>query len=550
MHKNRVLKTPSSSPPCSSNCPAGIDIPRYIRLVGEGNLQDAVAVIREKNPFPAVCGYICPHPCETVCRAGEKLGQPIAIRALHRFAAEHGDPPEIFPAAAPVGKRVAVVGAGPAGLTAGFFLSRLGHQVTVYESEKRPGGWLQTAVPEYRLPKRVLDREIAFIEKTGVSIETESHIDSIDALFDSGFEAVFLATGSRKPHTLRIAGENTPGVVECIDLLEGIKRGEDIRLGERVAVVGGGNAAIDAARSAARMGAKETTILYRRSREEMPAIFEEIEQALAEGIHFEFLTAPTKIASRDCLEIECIRMELGSPDATGRCRPVPLAGSEFVKRCDTVVIAIGQGVDEAGMLGMPYDPARGYSVIEETLETPRKGVFAGGDAVHGPATAIRAIADGRKAADRIDRYLGGRGLTESTGEALPEALSCPQKFCVGTRNEGEKRPVEERTATFAAVELGLASPEEAARESARCLRCDLPIRIEADMCVGCLTCSLLCSFVHEGRFNPAAAHVEVKQFYESPNEIIFSARCDDCGVCALYCPYGTLRREPLGKGAE
>ena len=536
-------KNADELPPCVQTCPAGIDIPRYIRFIAEGKFAEAVSVIREKNPFPSVCGYVCLHPCEDACQAGKKLDEPIAIRALHRYAGEHAKPYPERPMSAITGKRVAIVGSGPAGLTGAYYLAKLGHKVTVFESQAQAGGWLRTAIPAYRLPKEVVDGEIQIIKDAGVGIETDSTIDSLDELFEKGYEAIFIAIGAHKPLTLGIEGEDDSRVIECIDLLQNINLGKRIQLGNKVAVIGGGNAAIDAARSAIRLGAKEATILYRRTRDEMPASPEEVGQAIQEGVQIEFLTTPKKIISDEVLKLECIRMKLGSPDATGRSRPMPVPGSEFVRDFYSVITAIGQEVEAPAMFNVPYEPNRGFQIDPDTLETARNGVFAGGDAIRGPALVIEAIADGRKAAHSIDKYLGGRGLMEEKSNRQQEMMLSPQRFCVGERNEGGLLPAEERLKGFATVELGFAAEEDAINEAGRCLRCDLPITVDARKCVGCLTCCFYCSLVHQGLFSPMRAYVKVLNSYEEPNTIFFTDDCDDCGTCALYCPYGALTRE-------
>jgi len=541
-------KNADELPPCVQTCPAGIDIPRYIRFIAEGKFTEAVSVIREKNPFPSVCGYVCPHPCEDACQAGKKLDEPIAIRALHRYAGEHAKLYPERPMSAITGKRVAIVGSGPAGLTAAYYLAKLGHKVTVFESQAQAGGWLRTAIPAYRLPKEVVDGEIQIIKDTGVGIETDSMIDSLDELFEKGYEAIFIAIGAHKPLTLGIEGEDDSRVIECIDLLQNINLGKRIQLGNKVAVIGGGNAAIDAARSAIRLGAKEATILYRRTRDEMPASPEELGQAIQEGIQIEFLAAPKNIIRNKVLKMECIRMKLGNPDATGRPRPEPIEGSEFALDFDSVITAIGQKVEAPARFNVSYEPDNGFSVDLDTLETTRKGVFAGGDAIRGPASVIEAIADGRKATQSIDRYLGGRGLIEEKLVSQQEVSHTPQRFCVGERNEGGLLPMEERLEGFAAVELGFAADEEAINEAARCLRCDLPITVDASKCVGCLTCCSSCSLVHLGLFSPMRAYLRVSNPYKEPTSIFFTDDCDDCGVCALYCPYGALRRETEIRG--
>jgi NADH-quinone oxidoreductase subunit F len=461
--------------PCSHTCPAGVDVPRYVRFISEGKYDQAVAAIREKLPFPSICGHVCPHPCETKCRRGQ-VDEAIAIRALKRFAAEKGN--GLWKAkakvAASTGKRLAIVGSGPAGLTAAYYLARRGHAVTVFETLPEPGGMMRYGIPEYRLPREVLAEEIEEIRRTGVDIKTSTKVASMDELLEHGYSAVFLAIGAHQGAKLRIEGEDSPGVVEGVSFLREISMGNKVNVGERVAVIGGGNVAIDAARSALRLGAKDVTIMYRRTRDEMPASDEEIKEALLEGVKIEFLAAPIRIERRSgSLQLTCTRMKLGAVDESGRRRPVPIDGQEFSLTFDTVVAAIGQVPEAPEKFGLPLGRGNTFRVDDDTLATTREGVFAGGDAVTGPATVIEAVAAGRQAAVSIDKYLGGSGI-------IDEALATPQE--IGTLpalEEGEKHRVSiptlsvgKRLCGFAEVELGLGE-EMAIEEAKRCLRCDL-----------------------------------------------------------------------------
>jgi len=461
--------------PCSHTCPAGIDVPRYLRFISQGKFDQALAVIREKIPFPSICGHVCPHPCEAKCRRGQ-VDEAIAIRALKRFAAEKGN--GLWKAgakmAAATGKRVAIVGAGPAGLTAAYYLARRGHAVTVFEALPEPGGMMKYGIPEYRLPRAVLVGEIEEIRGVGVDIRTNTRIDSVDKLFEHGYHAIFFAIGAHQGAKLRIEGEDSPEVMEGVSFLREINIGNKVRVGDRVAVIGGGNVAIDASRSALRLGAKEAIIIYRRTRDEMPASEEEIEEALFEGVKIKFLAAPIRIERKNgAVELTCIRMELGAVDESGRRSPVPIEGNEFSLTFDTVIAAIGQVPEAPEKFGLPLGRGNIVQVDADTLATAREGLFAGGDAVTGPATVIEAIAAGRQAAISIDRYLGGSGTIDET-LASPEEVEILPEI-----EEGEKHRISiptltlsERLGSFAEVELSLGE-EMAIEEAMRCLRCDL-----------------------------------------------------------------------------
>ena len=535
-------KDADAFPFCVLACPAGINIPRYIRFISEGKFAAALAVIREKIPFPSVCGYVCTHPCEDACQANKKLAKPLAIKALKRFVAENSGSHIEIPIAASSGKQIAVVGSGPAGLTAAYYLAKRGHRVTVFESLPQAGGMMRFGIPRFRLPEEIIDNEINAIKEAGVSLKTGSRVDSLDELWQKGYDAIFLATGAYQSVKLDIDGEDDAGVIDCIDFLRDINSGKKVKLGRRVAVIGGGNAAIDSARSAFRLGIREVTILYRRSRVEMPARPEEVEQAIEEGVRIDFLVAPIRIIRNNELKLECVRMKLGRPDASGRPRPEPVGGSEFISSFDNIITAVGQVVALPPDFGLPKEPGGAIQVDPATLETPSRGVFAGGDAVSGPASVIAAIADGRKVASSIDRYLGGSGDIEeklAPAEGLSVAL---QGFPLGERNEGDLSPAAERRENFAVVELGFATEDEAINEAKRCLRCDLPITIDAIRCSGCSTCGIYCSLVNLNVLSPMKAYVKVGNTFDEANTISFTDDCDNCGICARYCPYGAIVR--------
>ena len=463
--------------PCSHICPANIDVPRYIRFIAQGKPAEALAVIREKIPLPAVCGLVCFHPCEAKCRRAQ-LEEAIAIRILKGYAAMHDNGlwKEKLKIAPATGKRVAIIGSGPAGLTAAYYLAKQGHSVTVFEALTEPGGMMRVGIPDYRLPKNVLEAEIKEIENIGVEIKADTRVDSPDGLFKQGYDAVFLAIGAHQGIKMGVKGEDSPGVRDCVGFLRDVSLGKEVKVGERVAVIGGGNAAIDSARTALRLGAKEVAIIYRRTRIEMPASAEEIDEAVAEGIKVHFLATPSKIISqKGKLQLECLRMRLGAVDASGRPAPQPIEGSEFVTDFDTIITAVGQRPEIPSRFNLPLSRGNTIEVDPDTLATSSEGVFAGGDGVRGPASVIEAIADGRQAAISIDKYLGGNGEIDEV-LAPPEGVIAPLEEAEEQwRPSMPTVPVKQRLSNLAQVELGY-DDEMAIQEAKRCLRCDLEER--------------------------------------------------------------------------
>jgi len=473
------------SSPCQHTCPLSQDAPCYIGLIAQGEFEQAIKVIREKNPLPSICGRVCHHPCEAKCRSGE-AGEPIAIRALKRFAADleldKGIPVEkpetIYP------EKVAIIGSGPSGLTCAYFLRKYGYQVTIFEKLPVPGGMLAVGIPDYRLPKRVLNLEIEALERMGVEIRTNTSVGKdiqISDLNNEGYKAIFIGTGAHKGLKMNIPGEELDGVIDAVEFLRDINLGKEVKVGEKVVVVGGGNAAIDAARVAKRLG-KDVEIFYRRTRAEMPAQETEVDEAIKEGLDIHFLTAPVKVLSTNgrIEGIECIRMELGDVDDSGRRRPIPVEGSQYTVPLDTLIPAIGQEPD-VSFLGNGFDlETTKWSTIEvdqETLYTGKEGIFAGGDVVTGPKTVSEAMAQGKIAAESIHKYLTGESLTRKYEVTRPIMRVEPIEL---TEEEVEKleRPVmpslsiEERLRSSKQVELGFTT-EMAVEEAKRCLRCDL-----------------------------------------------------------------------------
>jgi len=463
-----------ADPPCSSACPAGIDIPSYISKIREGNLTEAARTLVETNPLPSITGRVCPHFCEQECNRGD-FDESVSIRDIERFMGDYilDTPDEIIKSPeADSGKRVAIVGSGPAGLSASHYLAKLGHSVTLFEALPKPGGMMRIGIPDYRLPKAILDAQIKQIQQLGVDIKLNIRIESIDGLFEQGYDAVFLALGAHGIAKLGIKGEGLPGVRDGMSLLKAVNAGEKVSLGDRAAVIGGGNTAIDSARTALRLGTKEVTVFYRRTRAEMPAGEDEIEEALAEGVRLNFMAAPIEIDGDDSrLKLTCKRMELGEPDASGRRRPLPIKGSEFHQEFDTIITAIGQYPDIPSQFGLMTSREHALAVDSATQATDRPGVWAGGDVVTGPATVIEAIASGRKAAAAMDTYL--RGKTQAQDEdkktAEPFLTFNSDSLKKTPRVQMLKRPVGERSI---AVEdnagLGFSEIE---KEANRCFNC-------------------------------------------------------------------------------
>ena len=461
---------------CASACPAHVNVPEYVALIAEGRLAEALEVIRRRNPLASVCGRACDHPCEVFCRRGD-LDAPVAIRHLKRFLSDWEKRIPEAPSLAwrgPRHGRVAVIGSGPAGLTAAYFLALRGREVKVFEAMDVVGGVLATGIPAYRLPREILERDVEYIRRAGVEIETGRRIESLQGLRDAGFDAIFLALGAHKGRQLGVPGELADGVQDALAFLRRANLGELTRLHGRVAVVGGGNAAIDSARTALRLGAESVTLLYRRSREEMPAIREEIEHAILEGVDMRFLLTPTAVEGRERVRaVRCTEMELGDADESGRRRPVPKPGSEVVVQADHLIVAIGQGPE------LEFAAADGNLVVSGgwvdahpvTQRSGEKDVFAGGDVVTGPATIAQAIAAGQRAALAIDVFLGGRGeLPADYGWAAPCKPS--EADAAAPRQPIRALSRARRPGSFEEVLKGY-SVRVARAEARRCLRCDL-----------------------------------------------------------------------------
>lgn len=473
--RHRCLGSLKNPVPCVALCPAGVDIPGYIALVHAGRYADAVRLIRKDNPFPVACAYICEHPCEAHCRR-RMVDDAVNIRALKRYAVDQaGDVPQP-PCAPATGKKVAVIGGGPGGLSAAYYLALMGHSVTVYEKRKALGGMLRYGIPDYRFPRTLLDAEIASILSLGIEIHTEVNVGT-DVTLDQlkqEYDCLYLAIGAHTDKKTGIEGENSQGVISAVELLRGIGDGEKPDFtGKRVVVIGGGNVAMDVTRSAIRLGADRVTCVYRRRKEDMTALPEEVEGAEAEGAEILTLHAPVRIesdAAGNAVALWTQPQIIGEMDRQGRPKPGTAQAAERRIEADVIIVAIGQGVESFGFEQSGVVIQRGGTLLagSDTRLPDLDGVFAGGDCVTGPATVIRAIAAGKVAAANIDDYLGFRHEITSPVQVPAPRFSDLKPW--GRVNTAD-RDACERKHDFACIECGLTA-EEAEQESSRCLRCD------------------------------------------------------------------------------
>ncbi len=480
--------------PCQTACPLGTEAWRYVAHIAKGEYKEAYLAIRETNPFPSVCARVCNHPCQQHCRLGATGDEPVAIRALKRFITDHIDP-AIYRSIPKDGSsrdgKVAVIGAGPAGLTAAHYLSLQGYKVTVIEAFDKPGGMLVCGIPRYRLPVEIMEKEIQSLLNDNIELRLNTVLGrdlGLQDLFSQGFKAVFLALGAHRSRKLNIDGEGAEGVIPSMEYLRNLNlKGENLAWG-KVGVIGGGNSAIDSARAALRQGEVDSvTIFYRRTRNEMPAYEEEIEDALAEGIELVTLVSPMRIVTQQgkLAGIEFIKNTLGDFDSSGRRRPVPAEGTEYTVNLDTLIVAIGEqpGVIDISNLGVKTSRGGTILVDKETLQTDIQGIFAGGDAVTGPNTVVDAIAAGKKAALMIDRYLSGEELVQPAELSRPSRLVEPLDLSEDERAAiRERRPARleasKRINSFDEVELCFGE-EDAVAEARRCLRCDLEFTLKS-----------------------------------------------------------------------
>ncbi|HHP7235215.1 MAG TPA: FAD-dependent oxidoreductase [Desulfobacterales bacterium] len=539
--------------PCQMTCPAGLDIPTYVTLIGMGKDAEAIDVIRRDCPFPWVCGLVCTRPCEFMCVRG-RIDEPISIKFLKGFAAERAMSEGSYrnPEKEPdKGKKVCVVGAGPAGMSAAYYLALKGYAVVVLEQQPVAGGMLLLGIPRYRLPREIIDREVAMLEELGVEFRFNIRFGKdvgLEQLKAEGCEAFFIAIGAHQAFKLGIPGEeDCPQVIEAIHLLRRVALGDRSSPGKRVVVIGGGNVAIDAARTCLRLGSREVTIAYRRTRKEMPADHEEVEQAEEEGIHLEFLTIPIEVVHRkDGSGIEglrCLQAKLVAVEGRDRMVPKPIEGSEYLIEADVVISAIGQKVDTLCMQDLDQLEWTRRSTIQvksATMETPAEAIFAAGDAVTGPATVIEAIGGGKRAAESIDRWF--KGMPQPEMPPVPVRRGRTEWLEVPASTKMTlKRPdmpllnIDRRRTTFQQVELGY--PENAVREEARrCLRCDV--------CLRCGKCVEIC------RDKMGVDALQMGYFdFDHPVETDFrvtAERCIACGACAANCPTGAMQMEDRG----
>lgn len=524
-------------PPCNNMCPSGEDIVTQLSLIRQGRFKEAVELLKNENPLPAICGRVCPHFCERECNR-EFLGETIAIRAIERFLGDYALEKGWRPGKQKKsGKRVAVVGSGPAGLSCAHFLARYGHRVTVFEAFTKPGGMMRVGIPPYRLPRDVLDAEIDQIESSGVRIECGARLGETLAWKDlSKFDAVCLATGFHKSRALNIPGEDLKGVLSGVDLLRKLNAGKRVKLGKRVGIIGGGNTAMDVARSVLRLG-KSPIVLYRRTRREMPAIPEEIDDAIEEGVELHFLVSPTKVIARagKVSRVECLKMKLGPPDESGRRRPLPIKGSNFKVKVDNLVSAIGEVADTSFM---PESMKKnGEVIVDKCGLTPVRPVFACGDVATGEGTVAHAIGSGKSAAVAIDRFLRGakKGIRPGTIR-----FSDRQYNSYVTRFEDLNIDYLEEIKRASQPRMPLFKRRRGSKEVNQGFDSSTTVE-EADRCFSCGTCDYCENCLI---FCPDLA----VRWKRGKKALWFNYDyCKGCGICSMECPRDAIEMREVSK---
>ncbi|HEX8036475.1 MAG TPA: FAD-dependent oxidoreductase, partial [Ktedonobacterales bacterium] len=582
-------------PPCQIGCPTHIDIPGYLELIAKGQNREAARLVKEVLPFPYVLGLTCPAPCQEVCRRG-LVEEEIAICRMHGFAAEQvlDDPPTPYMQEAPTGKKIAIVGAGPCGLTAAYYLALKGHYCKVYDMQPQAGGQLRYGIPEYRLQKDMMDKEFEGVWRLGVDVQYNVKLGedfTIDDLFAQGFDAVYLAIGAWTSNELGLPGQDTPGVVNAIKFLAEKTMGlpQPVDDSKEVVVLGGGFTTFDCTRTSLRLGAKVHTV-YRRGRKEMSATFEEVEDGENEGTDLQLFAAASRIIfdeQGNVKGLEFQRMQLGEPDASGRRRPVPVPGSEYVVPCDIIIPAYGQKPDQAVLppeSGVRWTKRTTIETDPYNFMTARKGVFAGGDAVLGASTIIECVAQGKLAARSIDAYLRDEDMAEvsrriEAQERKPDLFDIVPYKPIEPKVKMPMLPYEDRKRNFRLIEMGY-TPEQAQRESGRCLQCACPAAGQCDLqkhsieygltdnrfhdgepedyhdytydlshsfilrdpnkCINCTQCVRVCHDVIGpncyGQFGRGYDTIVSTPF----NVSLFSTDCVSCGACVQVCPTGSL----------